>query len=241
MKPVIGVPLRYGHLTDKRPILYLGETVRRTLQNANAEVLTLTPPQDIDYIDTRLEDIKPLTEEEIIVINKYLDKCDGLFLPGGIKFTPYDSYILKYAIENDIPTLGICLSMQMMSCYQEEINLKKIESSINHKQEQDDILTHKVKINKDSKLYQILKEEEIEVNSFHNYCVSPNNIYNITAISEDNIIEGIEHPTNTFNIGVQWHPEISYNFDVNSKKIIDYFIQESLNYKMNKNHIYIDN
>ena len=25
-----------------------------------------------------------------------------------------------------------------------------------------------------------------------------------------------------FNIGIQWHPEISYDFDENSKKIIEF-------------------
>ena len=38
MKPVIGVPLRYTRTNDERPILYIGEKVRRTLQKAGGAV-----------------------------------------------------------------------------------------------------------------------------------------------------------------------------------------------------------
>ena len=86
-------------------------------------------------------------------------------------------------------------------------------------------LTHKVKIKKDTLLFDILKQEEIMVNSFHNYHALENNLFNVCAISEDNIIEGIELNDKKFVLGIQWHPEISYEFDLNSKKIIDEFIR----------------
>ena len=118
MKPIIGVPLRYQHLSDNRCITYMSESVRRTLQKAGGNVFPIPPVQDINYMDTKTSEFKELTLEEKQIINENLDKCDGLFLPGGIKFTPYDRYMLEVAIEKKIPTLGICLSMQMMSCYQ---------------------------------------------------------------------------------------------------------------------------
>lgn len=227
-KPLIGVPLRYNHTADGRPILILGERVRRTLQRAGAEVFTLTPVQDVDYADTKGNEFPELTLEEKALIHKNLDRCDGLFFPGGRKFTPYDQYLLEYAIEKQIPTLGVCLSMQMMGCYEEEVKLEANDTELNHNQENDDsTLTHRVKISKDSRLYDILGVEEIEVNSFHNYHTTANHIYKTVAVSEDGIIEGLEYPANFFNLGVQWHPEISYEFDEASKKIIDAFIEEA--------------
>ena len=80
-------------------------------------------------------------------------------------------------------------------------------------------------IKKDSLLYKIIGQEEIMVNSFHRYHASENAYYAVSAVSEDGYIEGLELKNKTFNLGVQWHPEISYNFDNNSKKIIDYFIE----------------
>ena len=113
----------------------------------------------------------------------------------------------------------------MMSCFKKDVNLIKNETDINHKQESDEELTHKVRIKKDTLLYEIIGSEEIMVNSFHNYHVLDNNLFNICAISEDNIIEGIELNDKKFVLGIQWHPEISYEFDLNSKKIIDEFIR----------------
>lgn len=228
---VIGIPFRYQELKDGRPILYLSETVRRTLQKAGGEILMITPVQDVDYFHTRGNEFKEFTEKEKKEIERYLDKCDGIFIPGGNKFTPFDRYILERAIVRKIPTLGICLGMQMMSFYKEnEIILEENNTYINHRQENDNELTHKVKINKNSKLFNILNKEEIMVNSFHTRHVSKNNIYNSVAYSEDGLIEAIEYPRDFFNIGLQWHPEISYSFDENSKKIIDFFIMKAEEY-----------
>ena len=197
---VIGIPLRYQHLEDGRCINYLSEKLRLTMQKAGAYIFPIAPVQNVYYID-------------------------GMLFPGGNKFTPYDRYLLERCIDRDIPVLGICLGMQMISCYQKDVNLIKNETDINHKQESDEELTHKVKIKRDTLLYEILKQDEIMVNSFHNYHCEDNNLFKVNAISEDNIIEGIELSNKKFILGIQWHPEISYEFDENSKKIIDEFIR----------------
>ncbi|MCI8460704.1 MAG: gamma-glutamyl-gamma-aminobutyrate hydrolase family protein [Bacilli bacterium] len=231
MKAVIGVPLRYEHLDDGRCILYLGEKVRRCIQKASGYVLPIAPVQDVDYMDTRGNEFPELTDLEKDTIEDSLGLVDGIFFPGGRKFTPYDRYLLERCIEKRIPVLGICLGMQLMSCYLEDVSLEKNESVINHKQESDEGFTHKVKIARDTKLYEIVGEDEIEVNSFHNYHATINKTYNISAVSEDGLIEGIELPGNVFNIGVQWHPEISYDFDDNSRKIIDAYIEACYKYR----------
>lgn len=237
MKPVIGIPLRYDKLSDGRPINYIAESVRRTFINAGASINAIAPVQDICYIDITSKEFPELTEEEKEIIDKNIDMCDGIVFPGGIKFTEYDRYILKRTLSKKIPTLGICLGMQLMSCYDEEVYLEKNETKINHRQEKDEELTHKVKINKDSKLFDILGKEELLVNSFHNYHATENKIYKTVAYSEDNVIEAIEYPGDVFSMGLQWHPEISYHFDEDSKKIIDYFVKECSKNKL-KDPIY---
>lgn len=227
-RPIIGVPICYDYsVLEKKPILYIFESVRRTIQKAGGEVRLIVPVQDVDYITTKGDQFPELTKEEEKMIQANLDQCDGLFLPGGIKFVPYNRYILDYAVKKDIPTLGVCLSMQMMTCFCEEVHLEDNNSDINHHQGTADGFCHTVKIDKDSKLYSILGEEEIEVNSIHNHHGTENHIYKTVATAPDGVIEAIEHPTCTFNVGVQWHPEKSYRYDHNSKLLIDHFMDEA--------------
>ena len=221
----IGIPLKYHHLDDGRCILYLGERTRRTIQLAGGFVIPIVQVQDVDYYDTKFNEYKELSDSEKKSIDNYLDMVDGVLFPGGHKITPFDVYLLRRCIERDIPTLGICLGMQLMSCYNEYFEVYRNESDINHYQDSDLGFAHKVLIKKDSTLYKILEKEELMVNSFHNYHVSIDNQYIVTANSEDGYIEGIELPNKKFHMGIQWHPEISYEFDDDSKKIINYFIE----------------
>lgn len=232
--PIIGIPLRYQRLSDGRCIVYLSERLRRTIQKAGGDIFPIAPVQDVDYMDTRGSEFKNLTDAEKEIIKRNLNRCDGVLFPGGVKFCPYDRYLLEECIKLNIPVLGICLGMQLMSCYDDEVNLEKNETDINHKQESDFGFSHKVRIKKKSKLYNILNKEELDVNSFHQYHATVNKHYEVSAVSSDGIIEGIEYPLNDFNIGVQWHPEISYEFDDNSKKIIDAFIEASTIYSKEK-------
>jgi putative glutamine amidotransferase len=222
----IGIPMKYNHLSDGRCILYLGEKVRRTIQKAGGFIVPIVQVQDVDYCDTKFDQFKELTEEEKETIEQYLDMVDGVLFPGGHKITPFDYYLLERCIERNIPTLGICLGMQLMSCYKEEVfKVYPNESDVTHYQEKDEELSHKVIINRDSKLYSILGKEEILVNSFHKYHATPNELYDVCATCSDGYIEGIEIPSLKFHLGIQWHPEISYDFDEDSKKIIDAFIK----------------
>ena len=152
---------------------------------------------------------------------------DGVLFPGGHKVTPYDEYLLNRCIELDKKVLGICLGMQLISSYKIGFKMYQNYSSVNHNQgTNDEILSHSVKISKDSKLYEIVGTEEIMVNSYHNFHVE--NICDnmiVSAVSEDNYIEAIELKDKTFVMGLQWHPEINYDTNEYSKKIIDYFIK----------------
>lgn len=231
MKPIIGIPLRYQKLQDDRPIIYIPERLRRTILQAGGIVYPISPVQDVDYINVKGNELPELTEEEKELVRLSVRACDGVLFPGGIKFTEYDRFLLKTVIEEKIPVLGICLGMQLMSCHNSEIDLSNIATGVNHRQDRDDELCHKVILDENSKLFKIIGEKEFMVNSFHLRQVSSLGEYKVVCYSEDEIIEAIEYPGDTFNIGVQWHPEISYEFDDNSKKIIDAFIKETNLYK----------
>lgn len=127
--------------------------------------------------------------------------CDGIILSGGNKYHENDFKLIEYLLEKDIPVLGICLGMQTMATYFN--NLQEIEVT-NHYSK--DKYVHKIKINKNSKLFKILNKEEIIVNSRHHTAIPFTNML-VSALSNDNIIEGVELANKKFFIGVQWHPE----------------------------------
>lgn len=161
---------------------------------------------------------KSLNSREYKQLRQMIDICDGIVLQGGVNYSGYDKIITKYLYDKDIPTLGICLGMQTMG---DTFNGSVLKDA-NHMISKDYV--HYVKINKDSKLYQIIGKEYIFVNSMHQ-----NRVYNtdlsITA-SCGEVAEALEDKNKKFFIGVQWHPECLK--DENSDKLFLAFIKATL-------------
>ena len=148
-------------------------------------------------------------------IKHIISLCDGIILTGGDKVTDNDYLLIKYLYDNDIPTLGICLGMQSIA-----LAYGAIEEEIDNHYS-NEIYVHRINIFRDTKLYDILKQDQINVNSRHRYSIKNTN-FKISAISPDNIIEGIEDPEKRFFIGLEWHPE-SIN-DNNSYLLFKFFV-----------------
>ena len=149
-----------------------------------------------------------------IILNKdykrVIDACDGVIFEGGDNFQIYDREALIYCYKKNIPTLGICLGMQLMGSL---FNGKLIDIE-NHKN-----TYHEIIIDKKSKLYSILKKERIKVNSRHKSVLKNTNL-KVTSKSIDGFIESIEDSSKKYFIGIQWHPE-----DINQEEIFKKLIE----------------
>lgn len=219
MKPLIGIVSRVEYPGDTHKLV-INEPYRNAIIKNGGNVIAILPPQNIDYTSFKYSDQEYLTEEEKDMLIKQINLCDGILMPGGFKINKFDRFICEYATDNDIPLLGICLGMQVMSNYKkDELWNEKNNSFIEHNV---DGLAHYVTLDKQSKLYSIVNCDKFKVNSRHSYHVLPNDYYDIVAISDDNYIEAIEMKNKKFNIGVQWHPE-DLNDEV-SQKLIKNFV-----------------
>lgn len=152
-------------------------------------------------------------DRDKLIIDNILKICDGFVIPGGSTESYLDKYIIEYATKNNIPILGICLGMQEMSSF---LDLEEVS---NHNKS--NRYVHKVNIDKNSLLYKIFKKD-IYVNSRHNYKIKNLNGYKAVGRCFD-VIEAIEKEDNTFNVGIQWHPE-----DIDNEELFNYFINSTI-------------
>lgn len=199
----------------------VGKPYIDVILNLNCIPLVIPPLANVDY---NKEEIPPLSINDVNMYQEMVDMCDGLIIPGGNKIYNYFEYVAKYSLKKDIPILGICMGMQLLALIDNnEYCLKKNDTNINHHQMHIDY-AHKINVLKDTKLYNIISSEIIDVNSCHNYYVDKLNEFIASAYSQDGIIEAIEHPDKKFVLGVQWHPEKMYSYDINAKKIFASFL-----------------
>ena len=228
--PVIGIVGRVVKTSDNYDVISTGEYYRKCVVRNNASVVTIQPPQDLIYNSYTPKEVPRLKNSEKAILDAQLSRLDGIILPGGSKWYEFDEYVCSYALEHNIPLLGICLGMQTISYVD---NLKNghpkyktyhnEESDIDHYQIGPEYV-HQVKL-KNSPLRDLLKQDIIMVNSRHSY-----NIGEVThefkpyGYSTDGIPEYIYNGKNAF--GVQWHPELMAEYDLNNKKLIEDFVNK---------------
>src|SRR5262249_48703276 len=123
-----------------------------------------------------------------------------------------DLTLARAARERGIPTLGICLGVQVMNVAAGGTLIQDIASSIDtdidHASEPTDRHRHEVLIQPNTHPAKILGARELNVNSSHHQAIGRvGGDLRVTAHAPDGVIEGLEDPSHPFYVGVQWHPE----------------------------------
>ena len=183
-----------------------------------------------------------------------LDQMDGLLLSGGPDIHPkfyneqplpemgeidedldrMELEIAKMAFQKSLPILAICRGIQVLNVsrggtlYQDIPT--QVQESINHLQNVDKtIQTHPVRIEGKTLLHRILRRRETWVNGKHHQAIkdlAPGFV--VSARARDGIIEAIEHPLKQFVLGVQWHPEGTWEKDPYSKGLFHAFVKATI-------------
>ena len=139
-----------------------------------------------------------------------------------------DYLTMTYCLDNDIPVLGICRGMQMLSVVSGAEVIQDlptyfaqqgIEYAFQHRNEKSspdvyrDYAPHSVQVSSDSLLYAMVQTTELTgCPSWHHQAVKSvdNTRLRVTGVTDTNgiqIIEAVERTDKTFAVGLQFHPE----------------------------------
>jgi len=237
-KPLIGIGSDVLQKQGERDRAFVYTTYVESLKRAGA-VPVLIPPQPENAADV-------------------IDSLDGILLAGGDDCDPAeygeerhssaelmdprrqknDLGLARLARERGIPTLGVCLGVQVMNVAAGGTLIQDIASAIDtdidHASEPSDRHRHDVHIDSSTRLGRILGAQEMNVNSSHHQAIGRvANGLRITAKAPDGIVEGLEDPAHPFYLGVQWHPEDMPDED-SAKAIFGAFVDAARTYAREK-------
>jgi putative glutamine amidotransferase len=163
-----------------------------------------------------------------------LHALDGLLLSGGADINPalygqarisesdaaddardaLEIRLLREALAADIPVLAICRGLQLFNVVCGGTLVQHLASTDVHRQKPGDAepgkhpAAHRVWVAPNTRLAGIIGAGGHDVNSRHHQAVeSKGEGLNVSAISEDGVIEALEKPDAAFALAVQWHPE----------------------------------
>ena len=238
-KPIIGIGSDVRHVEGERDSAFGYMTYIESLRQAGA-IPVVIPPQ-------------PENAAEIV------EQLDGILLAGGEDCDPAlykeerhptvthtmeprrqsnDFALAKAARERGIPTLGVCLGMQMMNVAAGGSLVQDIDSAVDteiqHASRPENRARHDVIIEQGTKLAGILAQHELNVNSSHHQAIRRiGEGLRVTALAPDGVVEGLEDPRHPFYVGVQWHPE-DMKGEGSAAALFDAFIRAAREYAETK-------
>ena len=175
------------------------------------------------------------SETPLNLLTELFARLDGIILTGGDDIDPArfngeshpkvgkpdalrdecEITLTKLAVAEKKPVLGICRGIQLLNValggdlytHVEDQHPAKVKHDY-YPEPPRDLISHPVSIDENSKLFAIVGEREIPVNSLHHQGVKTLATKLIaSAYSPDGLIEAAEIPEHPFAIAVQWHPE----------------------------------
>ena len=225
-KPIIGIVGQVVTSKSGDDTICSWEEIRLSVIKNGGVPLLILPTNDFFY--NKQEEVPLLTEQEKEDLYSIVDLCDGLIFQGGLEWYEFDTVIYTYALEKDVPMLGICAGMQMMACVDKYNTFNDLtipnETFINH-QEKTKRYVHEIRVEENTLLHDIVKSRNLHVNSRHSCHIDDIKNFIISAYEPDGIIEAIEYPYKKFVLGVQWHPESMLKYDKQANKIFEYFLK----------------
>lgn len=228
-KPIIGIVSKhYATYQSNKIDTFIRDEIKQAIfDNGGMAIGILPTEENIDYCGDDWKD--HLSKEERENLISQINLCNGIILQGGTQTDSYENIVAKYCYENDIPVLGICAGQNNIvralggTTYQ-IANPEKHDRSF-------DEYVHSIKIDEKSKFYDIVKTNEMMVNSRHKRTIKDCPMLEKVAFCEDGYPDVVESKDKKFYIGVRFHPESLYQKDENMNNIFKSFIRSCIQNK----------
>lgn len=166
------------------------------------------------------------------LLEQTMDRADALLLTGGIKEQDYygriefEKLLMKMAIERNLPIVGFCHGHQCINLYFGGTLTsvpKDASPKVVHRGDVSPYIKdcfHMINIKPGSRLAEGFGTTRMEVNTSHTKCVKDvGEGLEVTARSDDGVVEAIEHRTLPIT-GFQFHPERIFRRDPRYLRII---------------------
>ena len=227
-RPRIGVMPYFNYETGEE---YMPEGYFRAVEHVGGEFVVIHYNTDLN------------------VLPGIVDTLDGVIFAGGPDIDPVlfgqqvepecgrinrlrDDMELKLfaeAARRKLPVLGICRGIQLINVAMGGTLIQHIpgrfEGSLHQQNAHRLELWHDVHVLPGTPLAKAYGDDaRVRTNSFHHQAlldVADGLVVN--AVVEEGFPEAVSGTGEQFILGVQWHPEVSYNVDANSRKVFDLF------------------
>jgi putative glutamine amidotransferase len=163
-----------------------------------------------------------------------LDLIDGLLLAGGADIDPsaygqaahhatngtvperdaFEIALVRAAIEQDLPVLGICRGMQLINVARGGTLVQHLPEHVGHQEHRRSVgsfddADHEVEVSEGTLAMRVVGEIRHDAKSHHHQGIDRlGGGLRVSATSTlDGLPEAIELPDRRFVLGVQWHPE----------------------------------
>lgn len=223
-KPIIGIVSKHyaTYKINKIDTFIRDEVKQAVFDNGGIAIGILPTENKINYSGDDWKNSLSNEEKENLIAQ--IELCNGIIMQGGTETDNYEIIIARYCYDNDIPILGICAGQNNIARAIGGTTYK-IPNPDKHDKSFDEYV-HKIKINENSKFYNIVKTNEMMVNSRHRATIKDCPMLDKVAFCEDGYPDVIESPNKKFYIGVRFHPESLYLKDKNMNTIFEEFINE---------------
>lgn len=206
----------------------------------------------------------PLLDDDLPTLREIYQRLDGILIPGGVDLDPatfgedrhpklgaidpardrVELQLTRWAIEDKKPVLGLCRGIQVINVslggtlYQDIAD--QVPAAIKHDYFptagfERDHLAHDVDLVPGSRLQKALERRRIRVNSMHHQGIkdlAPSLV--ASAVAPDGLVEAVEHDSDHFLVGVQWHPEVFEMSDPHTRHLFREFMAESIKHSGRK-------